>query len=102
MCCSFLEDKVHKICAINTNDGKGKIFKSSYVSCLSTGDSETFDRRNITNISSNMWGLALPIKQEKNKKYLYLVTTDTWKERFYDKKLKTASYILPRVDKCKY
>ena len=68
LCCSFLEDKVHKICAINTNDGKGKIFKSSYVSCLSTGDSETFDRRNITDISSDIWGLALPIKQEKNKK----------------------------------
>ena len=53
-----------------------------------------------------MWGLVLPIKldnksSDNSENYFYYIITDTWKEQWWNKSTKEASYILPRVDGCK-
>ena len=104
LCVSFYDtNKEHRLCNVITDDDCGEIVHATYVTKLSLGHSKTVEKHELTtNSNVDMFGLALPLKQKNDNTYLYYIITDNWKERIWESTNRTISFVLPRVNGCKY
>ena len=106
ICISFMEDKIHKLNELITNDDNGKWDGGTYVTTISLGAKTIIDKKELREGSYvNMWGLALPLNTNSNGVQQYYITTHTWKERVKVRvggTTKAPEFLLPRVDDCYY
>ena len=100
---SFMEDKIHKLNELITNDDNGKWDGGTYVTTISLGAKTIIDKKELKEGSYvNMWGLALPLNTNSNGVQQYYITTHTWKERECSGTNKAPTFHHPRDEDCLY
>ena len=101
-----MEDKIHNLNELITNDDNGKWVGPTWVTTISLGAKTIIDKKELREGSYvNMWGLALPLNTNSNGVQQYYITTHTWKERVRVRvggTTKAPEFILARVDNCHY
>ena len=76
-------------------------FFETHITKLSLGNSNAkVNKKNLEDqIDVAMWVLALPMTTDEDNNFMFYVITNTWKERNFDPKTNTISFVLPKI-KC--